>query len=844
MLYDNEFLLKLDKTKNKTIFARITALTFAEYPIETIEGRVTQGSVNIDGTSAVRRTCSLTMVAQDFKYNDFYWGLNTKFKLEVGVENTIDPNYPDIIWFKQGIFLITSFNTSRSTNNFSISISGKDKMCLLNGEVGGTLESSIDFGTIEEENKDGIWTIRKIPIPDIIRNAVHVYGGEPLHNIVINDLANYGLELLEYRYEIPMFLYRKNGESSYRNATLDSKKSCSVYENGSLVKSGTTLGALEPKHLEKLVDSFTGTAGDNVTIKMDGEYWHVAKIEYGQTAGYRETDLVYAGDLIANVGEALTGILDKIKNMLVEFEYFYDVDGRFIFQKKQSFISTMWNSNDKNNSYAMNQALALASTHSYIFQGSELITAFNNNPNLLNLRNDYSIWGERTGVSGAKIPVHIRYAIDRKPVSYKQITVSSTHPDLVKYNEDYDVNVSGRSSSEAWTFKAGNAYSKNTSKKEITCDWREIIYQMSLDYYKYNMLSDFELLVAAANGTQYPTGKTGYENYYIDMQGFWRQLYYPELDEQKTTAETNKTTLENQVKSLTEIVYGVENPNSDRNTGGIENYLVTINNELSDEDESEAVKALTNFKNAYPQYNKLDDNKTDRFKSNTTANIYVNMTILNDLYFREKSRLEELKRDYEKAKVKFESLNEEWNENYYQSGTNKYWCRAIYEQPEVLNFWFDFMDGGKDTENLSSDLSQYDVKNIGARPKAINDTNVKSIYFRETPNVIYAAPGEAGELSGYRYIQCAEIDGMFSISAQGKSAKERLDELLYQHSYCIESATITTIPIYYLQPNSRVYLHDDDTGLDGDYIVSKITLPLAYNGTMQLTATKAAENII
>ena len=85
---------------------------------------------------------------------------------------------------------------------------------------------------------------------------------------------------------------------------------------------------------------------------------------------------------------------------------------------------------------------------------------------------------------------------------------------------------------------------------------------------------------------------------------------------------------------------------------------------------------------------------------------------------------------------------------------------------------------------------------------------------------------------------------MFSISAQGKSAKERLDELLYQHSYCIESATITTIPIYYLQPNSRVYLHDDDTGLDGDYIVSKITLPLAYNGTMQLTATKAAENII
>jgi hypothetical protein len=122
MLYDKEFLKQLDNLKNKTIFARITALTFQEHPIETIEGRVTQGSINIDGSSAVRRTCSLTIVAQNFNYNDYYWGLNTKFKLEVGVENTIDASYPSIIWFPQGIYLITSFNTSRSTNNFSISI--------------------------------------------------------------------------------------------------------------------------------------------------------------------------------------------------------------------------------------------------------------------------------------------------------------------------------------------------------------------------------------------------------------------------------------------------------------------------------------------------------------------------------------------------------------------------------------------------------------------------------------------------------------------------------------------------------------------------------------------------
>jgi hypothetical protein len=55
--------------------------------------------------------------------------MNTKFKLEIGLENRIDNRYPSIIWFKQGIYLISAFSTSRSTNNFSITIQGKDKMC-------------------------------------------------------------------------------------------------------------------------------------------------------------------------------------------------------------------------------------------------------------------------------------------------------------------------------------------------------------------------------------------------------------------------------------------------------------------------------------------------------------------------------------------------------------------------------------------------------------------------------------------------------------------------------------------------------------------------------------------
>ena len=58
------------------------------------------GSINIDGASAIRRTCSLSLIAKELNINDFYWGLKSKFKLEVGIKNSINPQYPNIIWFQ------------------------------------------------------------------------------------------------------------------------------------------------------------------------------------------------------------------------------------------------------------------------------------------------------------------------------------------------------------------------------------------------------------------------------------------------------------------------------------------------------------------------------------------------------------------------------------------------------------------------------------------------------------------------------------------------------------------------------------------------------------------------
>jgi hypothetical protein len=111
-LFDIEFLTNLFEFQEHEVYARVTALDINEMPLEYLEGRVTGGSVNIDGASALRRTCNITMVAQNVNINEFYWGLRNKFKLELGLKNFINKNYPDIIWFKQGLYIINTFTTS------------------------------------------------------------------------------------------------------------------------------------------------------------------------------------------------------------------------------------------------------------------------------------------------------------------------------------------------------------------------------------------------------------------------------------------------------------------------------------------------------------------------------------------------------------------------------------------------------------------------------------------------------------------------------------------------------------------------------------------------------------
>lgn len=694
---DTQFLNELFSLNEREIYVRITALNFKEQPLETIEGKAIDGSVNVDGASAVRRTCNITMVANDISLNEYYWGLKNKFKLEIGLKNLINLNYPDIIWFKQGIFVITQFNTTQDTKKWTIKIQGKDKMCLLNGDVSGNLPFNVDFAREEYYDVNTkMTTFKEIPIKTIIQKAICEFGGESLHNVIIKDIDNIGQAILEYRGVDPLYLFKDLESDEFKQVNLNKNLKCyyelpleislenyndlileynfferiyeyssigtyrfnkNVADNNEEYLSKNHNGWFEGKVSDKffiiyddLLDDIEFSGNSNATIvrfnlneKFNNKRYSVAKIEYGDIPGYKLVELTYGGELKGAIGESITSILDKIKRKFANFEYFYDIDGKFIFQKKANYLSTSWNTNDENN-----QIISISNNPEvlFTFTDNKLISSFQNNPKLTNLKNDYSVWGSKD-----KTTMHMRFAIDSKPqqylpirplkekiiqifrdkdgkfvkekiiskyfdapeiepyndnglysndqgyqfikimdkiIDYQQIPLDvyynieeilKTHPNdsLVSqwlklffredksYHYQYlgnqqnikDIFLSFNSQKllydnhaetviiqddeyEVWNvsylYYAKYPYSVKDVKDEegnlvhYKVDWRELIYQMALDYRKLNYTDNFLYYLSQAN-PEFISGKTGYEQYYIDLEGFWRQLYNPNPEE-------------------------------------------------------------------------------------------------------------------------------------------------------------------------------------------------------------------------------------------------------------------------------------------------------------------------
>lgn len=200
--------------------------------------------------------------------------------------------------------------------------------------------------------------------------------------------------------------------------------------------------------------------------------------------------------------------------------------------------------------------------------------------------------------------------------------------------------------------------------------------------------------------------------------------------------------------------------------------------------------------------------------------------------YSENSDTKRLLSKYEKIKENILNQKNNLFSNYF-SNQYYYWNKNIIDNPQHLNFWLEFLIHHK-----------YSIKNIGLRSYATTDSNVKTIYTREIPQVIYYSNKEQEKnKTGYNYFYVKEMKELFKNSSQGLSAKSVIDDALYQHSVCAEEINLTIIPIHYLEPNTRIFVCNEKTKVNNEYIINKITKQLAYNGTMNISAVKAVDRL-
>lgn len=450
-LNDMDFLTQLDKLHMRVQYAKIILLSFKdEEPIKEIQGSITSGNLSVNGSSAIRRTINLTMLASIDNSNlediDNEISINKKIKVLIGYDNPLKSykNYGDIIWFPCGLFVLSSANISRSTSGWNISITGKDKMCLLDGTAGGTLPASITFHESLVQLDNGDVEIQYPTIFQIIYEAVNHWGGEAIENIIITDIDEEIKMLVRYMGDKPIYF-----SNDYQSLSFEAQK----------------------------------------------DYPHM--VSYGQDAGYKYTNFTYPGELVLNAGDTVVTLLDKIVSTLGNYEYFYNIDGKFVFQEIKNYLNTgspLLKSSLEDYVRSYNNAKFL-----YSLTDLDTTTAITRNLKYDNVKNDFYVWGKRKTSTGIEVSIRYHLAIDDKP----DIDLAMQNMWEVKDKKSnlivrYDFNTLDDYSVDDYT----------VTLVGTPCDeWREELYRRALNAQVSNSV---------------------YDNYYdSELIAEWRNLYNP-----------------------------------------------------------------------------------------------------------------------------------------------------------------------------------------------------------------------------------------------------------------------------------------------------------------------------
>ena len=181
----------------------------------------------------------------------------------------------------------------------------------------------------------------------------------------------------------------------------------------------------------------------------------------------------------------------------------------------------------------------------------------------------------------------------------------------------------------------------------------------------------------------------------------------------------------------------------------------------------------------------------------------------------------------------------------------KGWKTNIINNYQQLEYFLDFIDTG-------AEICKYSVRNIGRRSRVINGSNEKinSVFEPSIPDIVYVNSSGFATFNDYEQYtseltaigqKWVNVDANFYDnlvqSSVPNSCFERIKDLLYEHTIMNDTVSFSAIPIYHLEPNTLITLHDAPLGIEGDYLIKSISLPLDINGTMNVNAYRVFDKL-
>ena len=157
----------------------------------------------------------------------------------------------------------------------------------------------------------------------------------------------------------------------------------------------------------------------------------------------------------------------------------------------------------------------------------------------------------------------------------------------------------------------------------------------------------------------------------------------------------------------------------------------------------------------------------------------------------------------------YTELKNEWPKLY--DMRNQKFFEGVIDQPSDVDFFLDFID-------TPTAISEFSVQNIGRRTTTLVDDSINCIFEPDNPDIVIIEAGSENadsiqrecEARKQEYAQVRpEIYAMLLNGGALRSAYDEIKKELYQYTNYNEQISLTTLPIYYLEPNVRITVRDN-----------------------------------